>query len=97
MSIPCASGENAMQPMPSSPEHVEQDGSPSSTQRLSIEYDGWWISSGTPMSRRSAAASRVRSAEYDEMPAYVARPDCTAVASAPMVSSSGVSGSNRWL
>ncbi len=63
MSMPCASGENAMQPMPSSPSTSSREGSPSSTQRLSIEYDGWWISSGTPISRRSAAASRVRSAE----------------------------------
>ena len=37
----------------------------------------------------------VRSAEYDEMPAYRALPDRTAVSSAPMVSSSGVSGSKR--
>ena len=44
-----------------------------------------------------AAASAVRSAEYDEIPAYSARPDRTAVSSAPMVSSSGVSGSARWL
>ena len=35
--------------------------------------------------------------EYDEMPAYSARPDRTAVSSAPIVSSSGVSGSKRWL
>jgi hypothetical protein len=63
---------------------------------LSIEYDGWWISSGVPRSRRIAAASRVRSGEYDEMPAYVARPERTAVSRAPIVSSSGVSGSDRW-
>ena len=31
------------------------------------------------------------------MPAYSALPDRTAVSSAPIVSSSGVSGSNRWL
>ena len=42
-----------------------------------------------------AAASRVFSDEYEEMPAYSALPWCTAVASAPIVSSSGVSGSNR--
>ena len=72
MSMPWASGENAMQPTPSSLEHVEQ--APSSIQRLSIEYDGWWMSSGVPRSRRIAAASRVRSGEYDEMPAYSALP-----------------------
>jgi hypothetical protein len=58
-----------MQPIPSSPSTSSSDGSPSSTQRLSIEYDGWWISSGVPRSRRIAAASRVRCGEYDEMPA----------------------------
>ena len=63
-----------MHPMPSSPSTSRSEGlfpseGTSSTQRLSIEYDGWWMSSGTPMSRSSAAASRVRSAEYDEMPA----------------------------
>ena len=42
------------------------------------------------------AASRVFSAEYDEMPAYSAFPWRTAVSSAPSVSASGVSGSNRW-
>jgi len=43
------------------------------------------------------AASRVLLGEYDEMPAYSARPDLTAVSSAPIVSSIGVSGSYRWL
>ena len=41
------------------------------------------------------AASWVIPGEYDEMPAYNALPWCTAVASAPIVSSSGESGSNR--
>jgi hypothetical protein len=68
-----------------------------SIQRLSMEYDGWWISSGVPSARAIVAASLVLAAEYDEMPAYSARPERTAVSSAPMVSSSGVSGSNRWL
>jgi len=36
---------------------------------LSIEYDGWWISSGVPSPRRIAAASCVFAGEYDEMPA----------------------------
>ena len=36
---------------------------PSSTQRFSIEYDGWWISSGVPRSARIAAARSVRSGE----------------------------------
>ena len=43
------------------------------------------------------AASRVLAGEYDEMPAYSARPDRTAVSSACIVSSIGVSGSKRWL
>ena len=49
-----------MQPMPSSPSTSSRSGS---IQRLSSEYDGWWISSGVPSSRMIAAASRVRSAE----------------------------------
>ena len=40
-------------------------------------------------------SSLVRAAEYDEMPTYSALPCLTAVSSAPSVSSSGVSGSNR--
>ena len=58
VSMPCASGENAMQPTPVSPSASSRS---SSIQRLSIEYDGWWISSGVPSSRRIATASRVRS------------------------------------
>jgi hypothetical protein len=42
-----------------------------------------------------ASASRVFSAEYDDTPAYRALPCCTALARAPIVSSSGVSGSKR--
>ncbi len=42
-----------MQPMPSSP---RTSSSPRSIQRLSIEYDGWWMSSGVPSSRRMPAA-----------------------------------------
>ena len=34
-----------------------------SIQRLSSEYDGWWMSSGVPRSRRIRAASAVRWAE----------------------------------
>ena len=45
--------------------------------------------------RRIAAASRVCCGEYDEMPTYSALPWRTAVSSAPIVSSSGVSGSKR--
>ena len=63
---------------------------------VSMEYDGWWISSGVPRSARIAAASRVSSGEYDEIPAYNALPDCTIECSAPIVSSSGVEGSGRW-
>ena len=43
------------------------------------------------------AASRVFAAEYDEMPAYSALPCRTAWSSAIIVSSTGVSGSKRWL
>ena len=67
----------------------------SSIQRLIIEYDGWEISNGVPRSSRIAAACRVRSELYDEIPTYSARPERTAVSSAPIVSSSGVSGSKR--
>ena len=45
-----------MQPTPSSPTASSSSGS---IQRLSIEYDGWWMRSGVPRSRRIAAASRV--------------------------------------
>ena len=65
MSIPCASGEKQMQPTPSSPSASRSSGS---IQRFSIEYEGWWMRSGVPRSPRIAAASRVFSAEYDEMP-----------------------------
>ena len=65
VSMPCASGEKTMQPTPSSPSASSSSGS---IQRLSIEYDGWWMRSGVPSSRRIAAASRVFSAEYDEIP-----------------------------
>ena len=60
-----------------------------------MEYEGWWMSSGVPMSARIAAARRVRSGEYDDTPAYSARPETTAVCNAPIVSSNGVSGSAR--
>ena len=43
------------------------------------------------------AACSVFSAEYEEMPAYSARPERTAVSRAIIVSSTGVSGSKRWL
>ena len=38
VSRPCASGEKAMQPMPSS---LSTSSRPSSTQRLNMLYDGW--------------------------------------------------------
>ncbi len=66
VSIPWARGEKPMQPTPSSSSVASSSGS---IQRLSIEYDGWWIRSGVPSERRIAAASRVFSGEYDEMPA----------------------------
>ena len=54
-----------MQPTPSSPTVSSSSGS---IQRLSIEYDGWWISRRTPMPASNACASRVLAGEYDEMP-----------------------------
>ena len=39
-----------MQPTPFRPEDVQE--ALSSTQRLSIEYEGWWMRSGVPRSRR---------------------------------------------
>jgi hypothetical protein len=83
-----------MQPLPVSSSTSRRS---SSIQRFSIEYEGWWISSGVPSSVRIRAASAVRSPLYDEMPAYSALPDRTAASSAPIVSSSGVVGSYRWL
>ena len=56
VSRPCASGEKTMQPTPSSPSASSRSGS---IQRLSSEYEGWWIRSGVPSERRIAAASRV--------------------------------------
>ena len=56
-----------MQPIPSSPSVSSRPSA--SIQRLSIEYDGWWISIGMPRPRRISDASRVLCAEYDEMPA----------------------------
>ena len=55
------------------------------------------MSSGVPSSRAIEAASWVRAAEYDEMPTYSALPWRTAWSSAAIVSSTGVSGSKRWL
>lgn len=100
MSSPCASGEKAMTPMPSAAVVSSSDrpaaaSSPRSIQRLSIEYEGWWMSSGVPRPRMISCARTVSSALYDEMPTYRARPEVTAVCSAPIVSSSGVSGSGR--
>jgi hypothetical protein len=54
-----------MHPAPSSARTSRSSGS---IQRFSIEYEGWWINSGVPSSRRIAAASRVFAAEYEEMP-----------------------------
>jgi hypothetical protein len=60
VSIPWAIGENAMQPTPVSSRVSSR---PSSTQRLSIEYDGWWISSGVPRALRISTAFLVRCGE----------------------------------
>ena len=69
--------------------------SSSSIQRFSIEYEGWWITNGVPQLAQDRGASAVLSAEYEEIPTYSAFPCRTAVSSAPIVSSSGVSGSKR--
>ncbi len=60
MSSPWASAVNTMQPMPCSSSSSSR---PFSIQRLSMEYDGWWISSGVPSSRAIGAASLVLAAE----------------------------------
>ena len=74
------------------PERVEQLSlDPTVEHRVRRLVDQEW----RPRSRRIAAASRVFSAEYDEIPAYSALPARTAESSAPIVSSSGVSGSKR--
>src|SRR6478752_4162920 len=65
VSMPCASGEKAMRPRPVSPTASSRS---SSIQRLSIEYEGWWMTTGVPIARRISTASRVREPEYDEMP-----------------------------
>ena len=49
-----------MQPTPSEPSVSSSSGS---IQRLSSEYDGWWISGGVPSDARISYASRVFSAE----------------------------------
>ena len=71
MSTPWASAVNTMHPIPCSSSSSSRS---SSIQRFSMEYDGWWISSGVPSSRATPAASRVFTAEYDEIPAYNALP-----------------------
>jgi hypothetical protein len=70
-----ASAVTAMQPIPFSSSSSSRS---VSIQRLSMEYDGWWISRGVPSSRAIVAASWVFLAEYDEMPAYRALPEATA-------------------
>ena len=58
--MPWPSGENAMIPSPSA---SQASRTPGSIQRLSSEYDGWWISSRVPSELAICAASAVRSAE----------------------------------
>ena len=61
-------------------------------------YDGWWMSSGVPRSRAIEAASWVRFASTrDAAGEDSALPERTAWSSAIIVSSTGVSGSKRWL
>ena len=55
VSSPWASGENAMQPTPS---RSSTSSSSCSIQRLNIEYDGWWISSGVPSPAQDRAPPR---------------------------------------
>ena len=57
VSRPWASGEKAMQPAPT--DSSVSSSRSSSIHRLIMEYDGWWISSGVPSSRRIAAACSV--------------------------------------
>lgn len=94
VSRPCASGTKEMQPIPAVSSVSSRPSS--SVQRLIIEYEGWWMSAGTPISFSRRAASAVCSLLYEDTPTYSALPCCTADASAPIVSSSGVSGSKRW-
>ena len=49
-----------MQPIPSC---LRTSNSSGSAHRLSIEYDGWWMSSRVPICLSVAAASLVRFAE----------------------------------
>ena len=58
-----------MQPAPTSSSASSRPSA--SSHRLIMEYEGWWISSGVPIVRRIAAASRVFEAGYEEMPADV--------------------------
>src|SRR5437899_80496 len=60
VSSPCASGEKTMQPIPSSPRTSRRSGS---IHRFSIAYQGWWMRSGVPRSRRKAPASSVGPAD----------------------------------
>ncbi len=48
---------NGMHPTPSRSSTSRSSGS---IHRLNIEYEGWWMSSGVPSSRRMRAASAVR-------------------------------------
>lgn len=57
VSSPCASGTKEMQPMPAASSVSSRPSS--SVQRLIMEYEGWWISGRTPISRRMRAASAV--------------------------------------
>ena len=83
-----------MQPAPMSASVSRRP--PVSTQRLSMEYDGWWISSGVPRSAEDPGGLAGELGEYDEIPTYSALPERTIESSAPIVSSSGVEGSGRW-
>ena len=72
---------------------------PSSIQRLSIEYEGWWMSSGVPSSRRIAAAAagplgRVRRRCPRRAPCPAGRP-CRARPSSPRAACPGRTGASR--
>ena len=87
VSSPWASGTKPMQPMPSC---SSTSSSPSSSiHRLIIEYDGWWMSAGTPSSRSIRAASGCAPRRRRRCRRSSALPCWTAEASAPIVSSSG--------
>jgi len=62
--MPCASAVKAIAPIPTFASTVSRL---SSIQRLTSEYEGWWMISGVPSRFAIVAASAVWMAEYEEM------------------------------